>query len=203
MADPTSVIFDVGKVLHRWEPELLYARRIPQDAARAAFLRDVVTTDWHFQHDAGRDFADTSAELIAAYPDHADHIAAWGPNFLETLPGAVVGMEVLVAELDAAGVPLFAITNFSHEFWPPFRAREAALFDRFRDVVVSGDEKLIKPDPAIYRLALDRFGLRAEEAFFVDDTVANVAAARDLGIHAHHFVDEPTLRAELKGYGLL
>lgn len=203
MTGPNSVIFDVGKVLHRWEPELLYARRIPDDAARSAFLRDVLTTDWHFQHDAGRDFADTSAELIAQHPHHAQDIAAWGPQFLDTLPGAIDGMEALVGELDEAGVPLFAITNFSHEFWPPFRAREAALFDRFRDVVVSGDEKLTKPDPAIYRLALDRFGLQPGDALFVDDNAANVAAARDLGIHAHHFVDAPTLRAELTGFGLL
>ena len=203
MTAPTSVIFDVGKVLHRWEPELLYARLIPDAAARAAFLRDVLTTDWHFQHDAGRDFADTSAELIAAHPDHAERIAAWGPNFLETLPGPVAGMPELVAELAAAGVPLFAITNFSHEFWPPFRAREAALFAPFRDIVVSGDEKLHKPDPAIYRLALARFGLAPQHALFVDDNAANIASARALGIHTHLFVDAPTLRAALAGHGLL
>lgn len=202
MTDPTSVIFDVGKVLYRWEPELLYTRRIPDDAARSAFLRDVVTTDWHFQHDAGRPFAETSAELIAQHPDHADHIRAWGPDFLDTLPGPVLGMPELVAQLDNVGVPLFAITNFSGEFWRPFVAREAAFFGRFRDIVVSGDEKLMKPDPAIYRLALTRFGLRPEEALFIDDNAANVAAARDLGIHAHLFVDEPTLRIELGRLGL-
>lgn len=203
MSGPSSVIFDVGKVLHRWEPELLYARRIPDDAARAAFLRDVVTTDWHFQHDAGRDFADTSAELIARHPRHADHIAAWGPNFLDTLPGPVAGMPELVADLAAAGVPLYAITNFSHEFWPPFVAREAALFAPFRDIVVSGDEKLIKPDPAIYRLALDRFGLRADEALFVDDVPANIAGAGSVGIRGHLFTDAATLRADLVAFGLL
>ncbi len=203
MTAPTSVIFDVGKVLHRWEPELLYARRIPDDAARAAFLRDVVTTGWHFQHDAGRDFADTSAELIARYPDHAEHIAAWGPNFLDTLPGPVAGMPDLVAELAEAGVPLYAITNFSHEFWLPFVAREAALFAPFRDIVVSGDEKLIKPDPAIYRLALDRFGLRAEEALFVDDVPANIAGAQSVGMRGHLFTDAAALRAELVALDLL
>ena len=198
-----AVIFDVGKVPPRWEPSLLYARRIPDDAARAAFLREVVTTDWHFQHDAGRDFADTSAELIARHPGHADLIAAWGPNFLDTLPGPVDGMPELVADLAAAGVPLFAITNFSHEFWPPFVARESALFAPFRDIVVSGAEKLAKPDPAIFRLALDRFGLRAEEAVFVDDVAANVAGAERVGIHGHLFTDAPTLREDLARIGLL
>lgn len=200
---PTAVIFDVGKVLHRWEPEFLYARRIPDDAARSAFLRDVVTTDWHFQHDAGRPFAETSAELTALHPHHADHINAWGPNFLETLPGPVPGMPEIVAALDAADVPLFAITNFSGEFWRPFVAREAALFAPFRDIVVSGDEKLLKPDPAIYRLALDRFGLEPTAALFVDDNAENIAGARDLGIHAHLFIDAATLRIELERFGLL
>jgi 2-haloacid dehalogenase len=203
MTNPTAVIFDVGKVLHRWEPELLYARRIPDDAARSAFLRDVLTTEWHFQHDAGRDFAETSAELIAAHPHHADDIRVWGSNFLDTLPGPVAGMPELVAELDARGVPLFAITNFSHEFWPPFREREAALFAPFRDIVVSGDEKLTKPDAAIYRLAVERFGLAPHEALFVDDSLPNVEGARAVGLHAHHFVDEPTLRPALEDYGLL
>ena len=142
-------------------------------------------------------------ELIAEHPQHRALIEAWRERFNETIPGPVEGMPELVAELDAAGVPLFAITNFSHEFWPPFRAREAALFDRFRAIVVSGDEKLVKPDPAIYRLALDRFGLRAEEAVFVDDSSANVDAAAALGIHAILFTDAPTLRRELTALGLL
>ena len=113
------------------------------------------------------------------------------------------GMTALVEELDARGVPLFAITNFSAEFWPPFRAREAALFDRFRSIVVSGDERLVKPDPAIYRLALDRFGLKAEEAVFVDDNAANIAGAAALGIHAILFEGAEPLRAELVRLGLL
>jgi 2-haloacid dehalogenase len=112
-------------------------------------------------------------------------------------------MRELVAELDARGVPLFAITNFSHEFWPLFRAQEAAMFAPFRDIVVSGVEKLVKPDAAIYRLALDRFGLDAGEAVFIDDNEANIAGARSVGIHALHFTGEPKLRRELRGLGLL
>jgi 2-haloacid dehalogenase len=112
-------------------------------------------------------------------------------------------MHELVAELDARGVPLFAITNFSHEFWPPFRAREAALFDRFRAIVVSGEEKLVKPDAAIYRLALARFGLEPGAAVFVDDNPANVAGATAAGMTALPFTDAPTFRRELVALGLL
>ncbi len=163
----------------------------------------MVTTEWHFQHDAGRDFADTSAELIERHPHHAELIRAWAPDFLHTIPGPVEGMPALVDQLHAGDVPLYAITNFSHEFWPPFRAREAAMFDRFRGVVVSGDEKLVKPDLAIYRLALARFGLEARRTVFVDDNAANVAGAAAAGLIALLFTDEPTLRRELIALGLL
>lgn len=202
-ATPTAVIFDVGRVLYEWDPRFLYRRLIADDRALDAFLRDVVTHDWHFQHDAGRDFADTSAELTALHPHHAELIAAWGPRFLESIGDPVPGMHQLVDELEALGVPLYAITNFSHEFWPPFRAREAAMFDRFRDVVVSGAEKLVKPDAAIYRLALDRFGLEAASTVFIDDNAANIDGARDVGLIALHFTGEPKLRRELAELGLL
>ncbi|MEG3177216.1 HAD family phosphatase [Sphingomonas sp. RB3P16] len=198
-----AVVFDVGNVLYDWNPRFLYERLIGDDRALDAFLRDVATKDWHFQHDAGRPFAETSAELAAAHPQYAHLIAAWGPRFTEQLGGMLPGMQELVRELDAAGVPLYAITNFSGEFWPAFREREAELFDRFRGILVSGDELLTKPDPAIYRLALDRFGLRAEDTLFVDDREDNVAGARGVGMGAVIFTDAPALRADLARYGVL
>ena len=201
MRQPKSVIFDVGHVLYDWDPRVLYQRLIPDDEALDVFLDEICTREWHFQHDRGRDFAETSAELIARHPDHADLIAAWGPRFAEQIPGPMPGMPALVADLDSAGVPLYAITNFSHEFFPPFRAREAALFDRFRDIVVSGEEKLMKPDAAIYRLALDRFGVAAADAVFVDDRQANVDGAAAVGMHALLFTGADRLRADLRALG--
>lgn len=203
MGQPRAVIFDVGNVLFRWDPRFLYERLIDDDRALDAFLRDVVTQEWHFQHDAGRPFAETSAELAAAYPQHADLIAAWGPRFNESIAGPVPGMLDIVRALDSAGVPIFGITNFSGEFWPPFRDEWAEVFDRFRDIVVSGDEKLVKPDPAIYALALDRFGLGEGEGVFVDDNPANVAAANACGLRAVQFSDAETFACVLAGYGLL
>ncbi|WP_206366287.1 HAD family hydrolase [Sphingomonas flavalba] len=198
-----AVILDVGNVLFTWDPRFLYERLIADDRALAAFLRDVVTPEWHFQHDAGRPFAETRAELTARFPEHAALIALWGPRFNDSLGPPVPGMIALVEELDARRVPLFAITNFSGEFWIPFRQREAALFDRFRGIVVSGDEKLVKPDPAIYRLALARFGVEAADALFVDDRADNVAGAQSVGMRGHHFTDATALRAELTALGLL
>ena len=202
-AGARPVVFDIGNVLYDWNPRFLYERLIQDDRALDAFLRDVATKDWHFQHDAGRPFAETSAELSALHPEHADLIAVWGPRFLDQVGGLLPGMETLVRDLDAADVPLYAITNFSHEFWPPFRAREAAVFDRFRDIVVSGDERLTKPDPAIYRLALDRFGLAAGDTLFIDDRADNVEGAQAVGMNAVLFTDAQTLRADLAEHGIL
>lgn len=201
MSAPTSIVFDVGHVLYDWDPRILYERLIPDDEALDAFLRDVCSREWHFQHDAGRRFAETSAELIARFPGHAALIAAWGPRFSEQIPGPVPGMPALVAELDAAGVPLYAITNFSGEFFAPFRLQEAALFDRFRGIVVSGDERVMKPDPRIYRIALERFGLDAAQTVFVDDRAENVAGAEAVGMIGVRFTDAAALRDELSRFG--
>jgi 2-haloacid dehalogenase len=202
-AKPTSVVFDIGHVLFDWDVRHLYAKLIDGQDALDAFLRDVVTMDWHAQHDAGRPFAETSAELAALHPEHRELIAAYGPRFGETIPGPIPGMHEIVAELDGRGVPLFSITNFSGEFFRPFRADNAALFDRFRDILVSGDERLVKPDPAIFALALTRFALVPGEALFVDDRADNVAAAEVAGFVGHLFQGAERLRTELERQELL
>lgn len=203
MTRPRAVIFDVGGVLFQWSPRFLYERLIEDDRALDAFLANVLTRDWHFQHDCGRPFVETSAELIALFPEHADLIRVWQERFNETIPGPVPGTVEIVEELDAAGVPLFCITNFSGEFWPPFAATRPDVFDRFRDIIVSGDEKLIKPDPAIYTLALKRFGLAPGEAVFIDDVPVNAEAATEAGIQGIHFTGAESLRADLVRLGLL
>lgn len=197
-----AVIFDVGNVLFRWEPEALYRDLIPDAGERAWFLANVVTNDWHFQHDAGRLFAETSAELIARFPQMADLIRVWGERFNDTITGGVPGMAALVEQLHESGVPLFAITNFSAEFWRPFVATQP-IFTLFSDIVVSGEEKLAKPDPAIFHLAMTRFGLGAGEALFVDDVPANAEAASRCGLIGHHFSDVDRLRAELVAHNLI
>ncbi len=201
--DVRAVVFDVGNVLYHWSPRALYRRLIQDDQALDAFLADVVTTQWHFQHDAGRPFAETSAELIARFPQHRDLILAWGSHFHDTITGPVAGMHALVERLVEAGVPIYGITNFSEEFWLPFRAQEAALFDHFGDIVVSGTERLVKPDPAIYALALERFGLAPGEGYFIDDVLANVEGARANGFVAHHFSGVEPLVQDMRSLGLL
>ncbi|MBB6228681.1 2-haloacid dehalogenase [Polymorphobacter multimanifer] len=201
-ASVRAVVFDVGHVLYGWDIGALYAKLIPDRAHRDWFLAHVVTPDWHFQHDRGRPVAETIPELQAKFPGEAANIAAYGPRWLETITGPVQGMHELVAELDAAGVPLFAITNFSAEFWAMFRPT-APIFDRFRDIVVSGAEQLFKPEPEIYALALRRFGLAPGEGLFVDDRIENVRAGTAAGFPGHHFTGAARLRARLEAEGLL
>ena len=189
-------------MLYDWNLRRFFERLVPAHELEL-FLRDVVNLEWHSQHDAGRPFAETSAELIAAWPRFRQAIAAFGPGFSDTVTGLLPGMEAIVRALHARRVPIFAITNFSHEFWPSFRAREAALFDLFEDIVVSGEERMLKPDPAIYALALERFGLAGEDAIFIDDREDNVRSAETFGITGYVFRGAEPLTAELRALGLL
>lgn len=203
MTPPKAVIFDVGNVLYGWDPESFLVRQIADDSERLRFIEDTNLYAWHDTLDGGRPFDEAAAELSETFPAYAELIAAWGGRFGETITDPVPGVHEIVAELDQKGVPLFAITNFSADFWPPFAERESAFFRRFRDIVVSGEEKLMKPDPAIYYLALDRFGLPARDVLFIDDRQINVDGALAVGMRAHLFTSAEDLRARLVDEGLL
>jgi 2-haloacid dehalogenase len=200
---PTAVVFDVGNVLYGWDPDAFLVRQIADDAARLRLIEEVDIYGWHETLDGGRPYAEAAAELSEKFPEYAALIAAWGERFGETITDAVPGVHEIVAELDARGVPLYAITNFSADFWAPFREKEKAFFARFRDIVVSGEVKMLKPDSAIYWLALDRFGLRPDEALFIDDRRINIFGAEAVGMNAHLFTDAADLRARLEAEGLL
>lgn len=197
-----AVVFDVGKVLVQWERDLPFRTLIPDEAERTWFMDEVIPLAWHGEHDAGRDAEEMIAARSAEFPGHAHLIRAWLDRFNETIPGPVPGSVELVEALDAAGVPLYAITNFGADTWAGF-APTFPLFERFRDIVVSGVEKLAKPDPAIFAHAEARFGLPARAMLFVDDSLPNVEAARGRGWQGHHFRDAEGLRAELLGLGLI
>jgi len=200
---PTAVIFDVGNVLYGWDPDAFLVRQIADDQARLRFIEDTNLWEWHESLDGGRPFNEAARELSEVYPAYAELISAWGSRFGETISGPILPVHAIVEELDAAGVPLFAITNFSADFWRPFHQQEQDFFARFRDIVVSGEVKLLKPDPAIYWLALDRFGLPPHRALFVDDRRINIDGAEAIGMRAHLFTDAEGLRTRLVQEGLL
>ena len=197
-----AVVFDVGRVLVRWDMRCLFSKLIDDPARLEWFCTHVVTEEWHFQCDAGRDLDEMVAERKAAFPDEADLIDAYASRFIETIPGPVDGTYDLVRALHDRGIPLYAITNFGSRFWAEFRQTEP-LFEVFRDIVVSGDEKIAKPDPRIFELAASRFGYPPAAMLFIDDNAANIASAAKLGWQVHHFIDAPTLKADLIDRGLL
>lgn len=197
-----AVVFDVGRVIVQWELRHLFAQLIDDPAELDWFCANVVTEEWHFQHDAGRPLDEMVPERKSIFPDHAHLIDAYRHRFLDTIPGPVPGTAELIGQLAANEVPLFAITNFGAEFWDEFYPSEPVL-GHFRDIVVSGREKLVKPDPAIFRLAEARFGFPAERMLFIDDNAANIASARDLGWQAHHFGDATALERDLRIRGLI
>ncbi len=197
-----AVVFDIGKVLIEWDLRLLLRKLYADEHEAEWAYAHVVSEDWHAQHDAGRDLADMVAQRTAEFPDHAAAIRAYATRFGESIPGLVPDMPALLERLAARGVPLFAITNFAAPFWAEYRAGQP-LFDHFRDVVVSGVERIAKPDPAIYRLAEQRFGYPARAMLFIDDNRANIDAASALGWQVHHFAGAAALEADLRERDLL
>ncbi len=197
-----TVIFDIGNVLYRWDLRCLFAKLIDDPEELDWFLAHVVTPEWHFQHDAGRPFADMVAERCREFPEYTDHIIAYSKRFPETIPGPVDGMLDIVRALANRGTQVFAISNFGAESWAQFRPL-APIFDKFSDIVISGEEKLMKPDPAIFELALKRFFRRADQCLFVDDRPDNIAAGRAVGLAGHHFKDARQFESELKALRLL
>lgn len=197
-----AVVFDVGRVLVQWDMRRLFAQLIDDPQELEWFCTTVVTEKWHHQHDEGRELSELVAERKAEFPGHDHLIDAYATRFLETIPGNVPGSHEIVRELAASGMPLFAITNFASSFWREYRAQEP-LFDLFGEIVVSGDEKIAKPDRRIFDLAAQRFGHAPSAMLFIDDNAANIEAAAALGWNVHHFQDAPTLRADLTSRGLL
>ena len=201
-APVSAVVFDVGWVLFQWDLRHLFAKLIDDPDELEWFVGNVVTTDWHFEHDAGRSLAETLPERIALFPEYKPLIEAYAARFNETLPGPVPGSLELVEALHARGVPLFALTNFGAEFWAAFRPTQP-VFDRFGDILVSGVEKLAKPDPAVYALAQQRFGHEPGAILFIDDREDNIAAARACGWQGHLFTGADRLGSELCERGLI
>jgi 2-haloacid dehalogenase len=196
------VVFDLGGVLIDWNPRHLYRKLFPGDeAAMEEFLANVCTVEWNERQDAGRTFSDALAELLPRHADKAHLIEAFGRRFDEMIPGAIEGTVGIVADLKRAGVPRYALTNWSAETFPPQRNRFPFL-SWFDGIVVSGEEGVIKPDPRIFRVLLERYRIAPEEAVFIDDNPGNAAAAAALGIHGIHFQSPEQLRRELESLGL-
>jgi len=199
---PTTVVFDLGGVLIDWNPRHLYRRLFDDEAAMERFLAEVTTAAWNLEMDRGRTLAEAIPELIARHPGEAERIEAWRDRWPEMLGGPIAGTVEVLAELRARGVRLIAITNWSAETfrYAPPRFPFLGWFD---GILVSGEVGLIKPDPAIFHLLIERYRLDRARTVYVDDSRANVEAASALGMRAMRFTDVAALRTALEDLGLL
>jgi 2-haloacid dehalogenase len=198
----TAVVFDLGGVLIDWDPRYLYRELIEDEEEMEQFLATVTTPEWNRAQDAGRPWAEAVEELARHHPERRELIEAYWLRWHETLGDAIQPTVEVLEELRGTGIRLFALTNWSGETFPVARPRYPFL-EWFEGIVVSGDERLIKPDPAIFRVLVDRYELEPTTTLFIDDQPDNVAAARDLGFEAVRFVDAETLRGDLRRLGLL
>ncbi|WP_223478381.1 HAD family hydrolase [Oricola indica] len=195
------IVFDIGKVLLHYDPELPFRRIIPDDRRRAWFLEDVCSNAWNVEQDRGRSWSEAEDELIAHFPDEADNIRAFRRNWSEMIPYAYEGSVAILREHLDAGHDVTMLTNFASDTF-----REAQELYPFlkstRGVTVSGDIKLIKPDPAIYAHHTRTFDLDPAATLFIDDSEKNVVSAREFGWQAIHFEDPEQLREELAEFEL-
>jgi 2-haloacid dehalogenase len=192
-----NIIFDFGNVLVQWHPERVYGEYFGDVAKAWWFLRHVADLDWRQRIDAGESQDACIAELKARQPEYAEAIELYRSHWREMLTGEMPGMRELLIELRVKGYEIYGLTNWSMETFPEAREHFGILqlIDRY---VVSGAERLVKPDPRLFRVLLDRYGLKAEECTFVDDNPDNVAAARALGMEGIVFHGAGDLRKQLK-----
>lgn len=197
-----AVIFDLGGVLIDWNPRHLYRKVFDDPADMETFLSQVCTPEWNATLDEGQPLDEAVAGLSEAHPDQHDLIAIYAERWEEMLGEADEATVAVVDELRRRDVAVFALTNWSAETFP-FAEERYPFLDWFEDIVVSGRERLIKPDPAIFELAVDRFGVDPPSTAFIDDSADNVVAADRAGLRGHYYVDASELRRFLADLGTL
>ncbi len=197
-----TVVFDLGNVLIRWDPHPAVAAAVGErEAARFLTADDFDFGSWNHALDAGRPWDEAEEAAARSHPHWAPHVRGYRAHFAHSLVGPVEDTVAVLEELHRAGVPLLALTNWSAETFPHARERYAFL-ELFDDIVVSGEEGVAKPDPAIFEVLRRRAGVPLEQCVFVDDSPANVAAAAAAGMDAIVFTDTGHLREDLRRRGL-
>ncbi|HJQ24396.1 MAG TPA: HAD family phosphatase [Blastocatellia bacterium] len=198
-----AIVFDFGGVLIDWNPRYLYQKLFADDPeAMERFLAEIGFSEWNLEQDRGRAFAVAVSELSARFPHYADFIRAYDERWEESIGGAIEPTVALLRALKQAGYALFGLSNWSAETFPRIR-QQYPFFNWFDDIVLSGEVRLIKPDPLIFEILLERIGRAAADCLYIDDSPANVDVARQLGFQTIHFTAPEQLATELIGRGLL
>ena len=197
-----AVVFDLGGVLLDWDPRNLYRKLFADEERMEFFLREVCTPQWHDAHDRGVPTAASCAELATRYPEWASLISAWAERGEEMVAGPIEASVDVLRDLEASGLPRYALTNMEAETYP-LRLQRFEFLGWFDGTVVSGLEGIAKPDPEIFLRLLDRFGLTGSRTLMIDDRLENLVVAEQLGMPTIHFHSSQQLRDRLESLWLL
>ena len=198
-----SIVFDFGGVLVNWDPHKLFNKYFSNDTqAIDNFLAEINFPTWNLSQDKGYPFAQAVTDLSTQFPQYAHLIRAYDEEWEESITGIIPETVKILHRLKAAGYRLYGLTNWSQEKFSIVR-HKYEFFNMFEDIVVSGEVKLIKPDPAIFRLLLQKIHLQPEECLLIDDSAQNIEAAQKMGFVTIHFTSPTQLKLELRQMGIL
>ena len=197
-----NIVFDFGGVLIDWNPRYLYRKIFSSTQEMEWFLNNICTLEWNARQDAGRSFSEGIAELKAKYPRYSAQIDDYYLRWEEMLGGLIKGSVEIMKELYDQGYKIYGLTNWSAETISLAKERYN-FFPLFSGVVISGEEKTIKPDLALYKILLERYQLNPAETLFIDDKTENTIAAAKVGMKTIDFHSPQQLRQELINKGIL
>lgn len=196
-----TIIFDFGGVLVDWNPRYLYRDYFADDEKLEWFLSNICTDEWNIEQDRGRSLSEATELLVKEFPDYQKEIEMYYGQWETMLKDAIPGTVEILYELKEK-YKIYGLTNWSAETFP-IALNRFEFFEVFDGILVSGKEKLIKPDVKIFELMMERFGLKPENSLFIDDNLKNVEASRNFGIETIHFTNPEDLRKELAALGIL
>ena len=197
-----DIVFDLGGVFVDWNPRYLYNKIFPTEKETEWFLANICTQQWNTQQDAGRSFEDGIALLEEKFPEYAFAIRFYWTRWGEMLGGEIPGTADVLRALEKRGYRIYALSNWSAETFP-IAQQQFEFLKEFDGVMISGEEKLVKPDPKIFTRLLNKYNLKADNCVFIDDNAANISKAADLGFETILFVGADALKQTLISRGIL
>lgn len=198
-----NIIFDFGGVVMDWNPRYFFRDYFNDDEKMEFFLKNIAEDEWNAEQDRGRSLTEGTEIQVAKFPEWEKEIRAYYDNWTTMLKSDIPQNVEVLRKLEDSEYELFGLTNWSAETFP-YALENYDFFNIFEGkIVVSGDEKLIKPDPEIWHVLLERYQLKAEESVFIDDNINNIEVAKNIGFITVHITDETNLEKELQNLGLI
>lgn len=197
-----NIIFDFGGVVMDWNPRYFFKDYFNDDEKMEYFLKNITTDEWNIEQDRGRTLAEGTAIQVANFPEWEKEIRAYYDNWTTMLKSEIADNVAVLRKLEHSEYELFGLTNWSAETFP-YALKNYDFFSIFKGkIVVSGTEKLIKPNPEIWHVLLNRYQIKAEESVFIDDNFKNIEVAKSLGFICIHIKEDTDLEKELRDLGI-